>query len=267
MGELFVSIHGAPSITHSARVEFLKLIGRRNRPGEVAKALLVVARQPPNKETIDWVNALGPKAGSLPALEKEALRWLKLPVKKKSDSVLFPALKLAWRRGFKEAGPAILRVARERPTEPLRVAAVQAYATFTDPQVAKNLVALWAKATPGMRSEIEAALATRNDRVPVLLEALEKGVIKRIFANTMRHYAAENAATVARQQAVGVPAEPNPGTSDEGSVAGIEAQGRCGSRPVIYTQRCALCHRAGKAGHALGPDLLSVKTNGPRNYW
>ena len=100
---------------------------------------------------------------------------------------------------------------RERPTEPLRVAAVQAYATFTDPQVAKNLVALWAKATPGMRSEIEAALATRNDRVPVLLEALEKGVIKKdkFSPNTIAALRRQkDAATVARvNKLFGVPAK------------------------------------------------------------
>ena len=268
LGDLFVAIHGAPSITHAARVEFLKLIGRRNRPGEVAKALLVVVRQPPNKETIDWVNALGPKAGSLPALEKEALRWLLLPAKEKSDSVLFPALKLAWRRGFKEAGPAILRVAQERPTEPLRVAAVQAYATFTDPQVAGNLVKLWANATPGMRSEIEAALATRNDRVPELLKALESGAIKKdkFSPNTIAALRRQkDAARVARvNKLFGVPAKAKTrAQAVQDLLPALKLKGNAAAGKVLYTQRCALCHRAGKDGHALGPDLLSVKANGP----
>ena len=268
LGELFVSIHGAPSITHSARVELLKLIGRRNRSGEVAKALLVVARQPPNKETIDWVNALGPKAGSLPALEKEALRWLKLPAKEKSDSVLFPALKLAWRRGFKEAGPAILRVARERLTESLRVAAVQAYAKYTDKQVAGDLVKMWVDATPGMRSEIEAALVTHNDRVPVLLKALEQGTIKKenFSANTIAALRRQkNAMTVARvNKLFGLPAKAKTrAQAVQDLLPALKLKGDAAAGQVIYKQRCALCHRAGKAGHVLGPDLLSVKANGP----
>jgi len=31
---------------------------------------------------------------------------------------------------------------------------------------------------------------------------------------------------------------------------------------VIYTQRCAMCHRYGKEGFALGPDLVTIKTTG-----
>jgi putative heme-binding domain-containing protein len=30
----------------------------------------------------------------------------------------------------------------------------------------------------------------------------------------------------------------------------------------IYLERCASCHRLGNAGHALGPDLATVKTAG-----
>ena len=43
----------------------------------------------------------------------------------------------------------------------------------------------------------------------------------------------------------------------------LKLKGNAAAGKVLYTQRCALCHRAGKDGHALGPDLLSVKANGP----
>jgi len=268
LGDLFVAIHGAPHISHAARVECLKLIGRRNRPGEVAKAVLVVGRRAPSRETIDWVNALGPTAGRFPALEKEALRWLTLSAKEKPDTALLPALTLAWRRGFVEAGPAYLHVARQRTAESVRVAAVQAYAKFTNPTVAAHLVALWANGTPGMRREIESVLATRNERVPVLLEALEKGGIRKdtlspnIIAALRRQSAA---ATVERvNQLFGVPVKAKTRAQAVKDLSpALNLKGDAATGQVIYTQRCALCHRAGKAGHALGPDLVSVKANGP----
>ena len=43
----------------------------------------------------------------------------------------------------------------------------------------------------------------------------------------------------------------------------LKLKGDAAAGQVIYTQRCALCHRAGKAGYVLGPDLVSVKANGP----
>ena len=268
LGDLFVAMHGAPQVSHAARVEFLKLIGRRNRPGEVAKAVLAVARRAPTRETIDWVNALGPAVGSLPVLEKEALRWLTLPAKEKPDTELFPALTLAWRRGFAEAGPAYLHVARERTAEPVRVAAVQAYAKFTNPPVAANLVALWAKGTPGMRREIEAALATRDERVPVLLDELEKGVIRKdtLSPNTIAALRRQSAAAMVKRvnKLFGAPAKAKTrAQAVQDLLPALKLKGDAAAGQVIYTQRCALCHRAGKAGHVLGPDLVSVKANGP----
>ena len=268
LGDLFVALHEAPHVSHAARVDFLKLIGRRNQPNEVAKAVQAVVRRPPTRETIDWVNALGPAAGSLPALEKEALRWLTLPVKEKPDTELFPALTLASRRGFAEAGPAYLHVASERTAEPVRVAAVQAYAKFTNPLVAANLVALWTKGSPGMRREIEAALTSRNERVPVLLDSLEKGVIGKdtLSPNTIAALRRQpEAATVKRvNQLFGVPAKAKTRAQVvRDLLPALKLKGDAAAGRVIYTQRCALCHRAGKAGHLLGPDLVSVKANGP----
>ena len=268
LGDLFVAMHGAPHVSHAARVEFLKLIGRRNRPGEVAKAVLAVARRAPTRETIDWINALGPAAGSLPVLEKEALRWLTLPAKEKPDTELFPALTLAWRRGFAEAGPAYLHVALERTAEPVRVAAVQAYAKFTNPPVAANLVALWAKGTLGMRREIEAALATRDERVPVLLDALEKSVIRKdtLSPNTIAALRRQSAAATVKRvnKLLGAPAKAKTRAQAVQDLSpALKLKGDAVAGQVIYTQRCALCHRAGKAGYVLGPDLVSVKANGP----
>ncbi|MDP6035381.1 MAG: hypothetical protein QGG55_05000, partial [Verrucomicrobiota bacterium] len=147
LGTMWVAIHGAPTVSATAKIEFLKLIGRRNKPEEVAKAVMVIARRPPNIQTIAWVNALGKSAGSLPALEKEALRWLTLSEKEKPDAQLIPAMALVLRQGYGVAAPALLGAARNRKSDSARVAVVQSLAKFSGPKVGNDLLSLWPKAS------------------------------------------------------------------------------------------------------------------------
>ena len=145
---------------------------------------------------------------------------------------------------------------------------MQAYANIYQP-VAANLVALWTKGTPGMRREIE---ATRDERVPVLCDALEKSVIRKesLSPNTIAALRRQPAAATMKRvnKLFGAPAKAKTrAQAVQDLLPALKLKGDAAAGRVIYTQRCALCHRAGKAGYVLGPDLVSVKANGPRNCW
>jgi len=45
----------------------------------------------------------------------------------------------------------------------------------------------------------------------------------------------------------------------------LKLKGDAAKGKVIYTQRCSMCHRSGKEGFALGPDLVTLKTTGKEN--
>ena len=45
----------------------------------------------------------------------------------------------------------------------------------------------------------------------------------------------------------------------------MEANTRHGEE--VFEQRCASCHRANGKGHAVGPDMVSVKTSGKPGFW
>ncbi len=269
-GDLFVAMNLDPGTSASAKLELLKLIGRRNQPREMGKAMQVIARRPPNAETIAWVNALGKAAGPLPALEKEALRWMTLPVAQKSDAELIPAMQLVARRGYASAGPTLAGVARQRKSDALRVAVVRTLAQFREPKVANDLLALWPKgpeASGRVRAEILAALVTRAGRVAALLAAIENnGVAKGDMPAATINILREQKDAKLRARAVAIFGAPTKSKTRAQVVKeflpALALKGDAAKGKVIFAGRCAICHRYGKEGFALGPDLVTIKTTG-----
>ena len=66
-GDLFVEMNLSSGTSANAKLELIKLIGRRNQPREVGKAMQVIAKRPPNAERNARVTALCNSAGQLPA--------------------------------------------------------------------------------------------------------------------------------------------------------------------------------------------------------
>ena len=267
LGNMWVAMHGAPTVSAAAKIEFLKLIGRRNRPEEVAKAVLVIARRPPNAGTIAWMNALGKASSRLPGLEKEALHWLTLPAREKPDAELISAMKLVVRQGYEVAAPALLDAARNRKSDAVRVAVVQSLAQFQKPQVGSDLLSLWPKASSRVRAEIMAAMVTRADRIAALLTALEKKVVAKadISASTLNTLRVQKdgafQSRVTKLFGAPVKTKTRQQVINE-YLPSLKLKGNAAKGKVIYTQRCAMCHRYGKEGFALGPDLVTIKTTG-----
>jgi putative membrane-bound dehydrogenase-like protein len=267
LGGLFVAMNLDPGTSATAKLELLKLIGRRNQPREVGKVMQVIARRSPNAETIAWVNALGKAAGPLPALQKEALRWMTLPANEKSDAALIPAMGLVARQGYAVAAPALLGAARSRKSDAVRVAVVQTLAKFREVKVAGDLLGMWPKASRRVRAEILAALVTRTERVAALLAAVEKngvakGDIPPATINILRGQ--KDAKLRARAVAIfGAPAKAKSRAQVvKEFLPALALKGNAAKGKTIFTGRCAICHKHGKEGSALGPDLVTIKTTG-----
>ena len=266
-GDLFVAMNLDPGTSASAKLELLKLIGRRHQLREAGKAMQVIARRPPNAETIAWVNALGKAAGPLPALEKEALRWMTLPVAQKSDAELIPAMQLVARQGYAVAAPALLEAARSRKSDTVRVAVVQTLAKFREAKVAGDLLGMWPMASARVRAEILAAVVTRSDRVAALLASVGKGSVAKgdIPAATINILRGQKDAKL-RARAVAIFGAPTKAKTRAQVVKeflpALALKGDAAKGKVIFTGRCAICHKHGKEGFALGPDLVTIKTTG-----
>ena len=264
---VFGEILSEKAVSSALKTEVIRLIGRRNKKNEVAAVVRVLAKRKPDSETIAWVGALGRSSSQLAGLQKEALRWMSLSASEKPDADLIPAMQLAAREGYEAAAPALLNVARNRKSDAARVAAVRALAQFRQPRVGADLLGIWAKGSGRVRAEILAGMVARPERVAGLLSALEnkrvaKGEVPVSVANTLRGQ--KNAGLRARAIKIfGVPEKTK--TRQEvinDYLPALKLKGDAAKGRVVFTTRCAMCHRYGKEGFALGPDLVTIKTTG-----
>jgi putative heme-binding domain-containing protein len=193
-----------------------------------------------------------------------------LPVAQKSDAELIPAMQLVARRGYASAKPALADVARLRKSDAARVAVVRTLAQFREPQVADDLLALWPKgpkASGRVRAEILAAMITRAERVAALLAAVEKGGVAKgdIPAATINILRGQKDVKL-RARAVAIFGAPTKAKTRAQVVKeflpALALKGNAAKGKTIFTGRCAICHKHGKEGFALGPDLVTIKTTG-----
>lgn len=162
--------------------------------------------------------------------------------------------------------PALLGVFNGSAPEPVQRAAMASLRKFPGANVASNIVAQWPSLTPLLRAEALSLLLARPERARVLLNAVSSGIIQRAeLSSTQIGFLTSH-----NEQSIRELAEQNLGNETTSkrqeiidqltpalALTGDPAKGR-----QIFSERCASCHRLGDEGHALGPDLVTVKTAG-----
>jgi putative heme-binding domain-containing protein len=139
-------------------------------------------------------------------------------------------------------------------------------ARFADPQVGDELVKRWPALGPGLRSEALGLLLKRPERITALLGALEQETIRPSelsaaqlnFLRTLRD-------PRLRERGIKVLGQASRSSRQEvieQFLPALQMRGDSARGRVIYVERCASCHRLGVEGHALGPDLVTVKSSG-----
>jgi putative membrane-bound dehydrogenase-like protein len=153
--------------------------------------------------------------------------------------------------------------------EPLAIqaAAVALIGGFPDPQAIEVLIDAWPSLAPRVKEAALEPLSTRPDRALALLAAIEAGHIPaadipearfRLLAAS-KHPDVSTGATkmlarvgsAHRQDVLAL-------YHDCLALDGDVERGR-----MVFRTACASCHRVEGTGHALGPNLASMKTRGP----
>jgi putative membrane-bound dehydrogenase-like protein len=150
--------------------------------------------------------------------------------------------------------------------EPVQLAAISTLSRFGQPQVAADLLQHWADFSSRARSQTVGALLARSDRALALLQAIAaKQVDPSALTTAQVRFLRNHAQTDVRQLALKV----FPATAPNQRQAVVEAfqpalklKGDAAKGGEIFVQRCTSCHRLSGAGYTLGPDLVSVKSNG-----
>lgn len=147
----------------------------------------------------------------------------------------------------------------------LQLAALRVLGRFREARLSQPLLERWDQLTPRVRSQAMQILLERPERIRPLLDAVESGRVHRgDFAATeidflRSHPDPDVAAIAARVFAAG--------NRDRQSVIAaftpalsLAADRKRGQE--VFTRLCAACHRVGREGFAVGPDLVNLKSSG-----
>lgn len=139
-----------------------------------------------------------------------------------------------------------------------RLAAAAQLAAAEHPAATAALVSAWRPNTPTVRAAILEALFARRDRVPVLLEALERGDISASSLSAVqRQRLTEHEQPDIRARAARLVRPPG-GADDEAFrrfTAALRQPRDVAHGERVFRDHCATCHRARGLGFAVGPDL------------
>lgn len=268
---------------------FARIIGTRRKDDEIQRSLVAIGRTPGNNERTT-------------SLQDQRLTWTVLAelaegleeggvtlARYGGGTNLSPALRAAQR----------IALATEHPVPGERVAAMRALASVPATSLRSNLLALavaeaespeirlaalnalfrpvageasaelverWSRLLPAQRVVAMERLLARPERATALLAGVKDGQVRRGELTAAQQSALRNHRDAGvRQQALALLADAGGGSRAESLKKFLPALQLAGSLEAgrkIFASRCALCHRLGGEGFALGPDLASVRSNG-----
>jgi putative membrane-bound dehydrogenase-like protein len=177
------------------------------------------------------------------------------------------AIELLGLNVYAESGSPLLALLSLTQPQEIQFAAIRALGRFPERDIGPQLVQRWASLTPRLREEALAVLLARANRAAALLSAIEEGIIRPSdLSATQTRLLLNHREAKVRQQAARLLQTASSAGQRQGLVAqflpSLELRGEAAAGKRIFLERCASCHRLGRDGYALGPDLASVKTSG-----
>ena len=132
----------------------------------------------------------------------------------------------------------------EQPAE-IQIAAIEALATFDHREAAALLIARWPSLTPATRRRAGDALFSRDAWVALLLDAVEAERIppSDVQAEHLHRFADEDTPVATRVRRL---------LGDSARKRGSE----------VFKKHCSACHKLGKDGHVVGPNLAAMQNRG-----
>ena len=280
-GELFVKLSAdAKTGDSKAGQDFLRqlvmLVGAKNKTEEVEQALAFIAKGHQPALSFALVRALGDglqRGGSSLAKAGANLKDIFVLANKvasddqSAEAARVQAIQLMGLTSFEESGQTLASLLALNQPQAVQLAAIATLARFTDPQVGPELAKRWDTYTPRVRSEALSVLLAKTDRATALLHAIEAGTIRPSALDTtqtrfLREHRDQNIRQLADKVLAAKPATTRQQVIDAFMPA-LNLKGDPAHGKKIYEERCVSCHRLGGEGHALGPDLVTVKNSGP----
>jgi putative heme-binding domain-containing protein len=160
----------------------------------------------------------------------------------------------------------LLGLLRPQVSVGLQMAAVAALGKTTDPKLADLLLHDWRRHSPQLRAVILDTLLSRTAWMSSLLSSLEDGCVPPAEidpARRQRLMGVRNASLKARAERVFAhESRPRQAVVDTFRPA-LKQKGDAALGAVVFKKLCASCHRLGKEGVNVGPDLAALSDKSP----
>jgi len=176
------------------------------------------------------------------------------------------AVNLLQHADWKTAEPGLLAVMDGRASFDLRSTAIRALATFDEAGVTQTLLTPkhWGAISAAEREVTIAALLARPAHVPRVLDAVESNALpKNALTAAERRALSKSKDSVIRDRAAKLLGQPEDGDRMKAYEA---AKVSLPLKPVpahgkeVFKNLCSTCHRLDREGHAVGPDLLDIRS-------
>jgi putative membrane-bound dehydrogenase-like protein len=168
---------------------------------------------------------------------------------------------------YETASPTLAALLSPKTPPDLQSAVVASLANQDNSAVGRQLLAGWNSFGPTTRREVIDAVMRKPSRVRDLFRAIEGRQVSRSeIERDVKQILLNHPDTSLRRQARKLFADELPG--DRGKIVAsyrpaLASQSNADRGRAIYERRCSSCHRVGKTGHAVGPDLVSVQNKSP----
>lgn len=194
-----------------------------------------------------------------PALQARAAKEAfdeKMPVPTRA------AMVTSWRGLSADAAlPMVKKLMATNPPSVLQAAAVDVLSGYKNADAVSAILGGWKSYSPEARVRAVAAMLAQKDRVPLLLDAIEKGDVDpagiEINArNRMLEEKDQALAARAKKIFAGAASDRDKVVQQFKEVASMN--GDVAKGKVAFEENCARCHAARKQGGRVGPDLRGV---------
>ncbi|MFO1502045.1 MAG: PVC-type heme-binding CxxCH protein [Verrucomicrobiota bacterium] len=265
-----------PGLEPFAR-QLMTLVGARHQRVEMDQALTVLTQTEPRSLACALGNALGEgtqRAGTTlsrvadPGKVEALLRGAQALWQ---DSATGQPARLAALRLLGQGAYALARQPLRDALAPGQPAAVQSAAldalgNFADAHVPQAILSAWEGLTPALRNRGIEILLRRAERIDAALDALEAGQLRRSdFSASQMEFLRQRPDAAVRARAAKLLGQAPVGDRQEvihSRLGALRLAGDARHGAAIYLERCASCHRLAGQGHALGPDLETVRSSG-----
>ena len=177
------------------------------------------------------------------------------------------AVTLLGQMEYAESRDVLLSLIDPRVPESVQIAALNAIAGYAEGEISRILLDRWRQYTPDLRKQVIRTLLAREQWTLAFLQSAGKGIVsaaqidlsQQAFLSkhrspTIRGLAEElfDGGTAGPRQEIVVDYQAALAT------AGDQAKGA-----KVFERECVACHRLGRQGHAIGPDLSASSARDP----